>query len=282
MANPRRRQPWLLALAALLCLTAAAGAQSRGASEPFRFGELSIPAPTGYVNDFANVLDAQSEGALEAYLRNLDTQTGAQFAVVTVPTLHGEDYNEVAVRLFEAWKLGRKDDDRGLLILDAIEERRIKIEVGYGLEGPLPDALVGEVYERATGAYLRGRESPTSQDRFNTYAAMIQPMAEIVAREAGVAPEQLIPQQAVPRQRRDRRPSGGACGGIGTIILLLVFLSVFRRSPLLGALLLGGLMSGGRGRGYHGGFGGGFGGFGGGFGGFGGGASGGGGAGGSY
>lgn len=256
-----------------------AGAQSAGLSEPFRLGDLSIPAPRGYVNDFAGVLRAEHVRALEAYLRNLDAKTGAQFALVIIPSLEGEDREDVAVRLFEAWKLGKKGEDKGLLILDAVEDRQMRVEVGYGLEGILPDGLVGQLMDETFRGFLRGRRAISPEDRFQAYGSMIQTMAGIVARDAGVPAEELVARQP-PTERGERRRRN-PLGLIPLIILFIVFMTVFRRNPLLGILLLMGMSGGGRGR-YHGGFGGGFGGFGGGFGGFGGGASGGGGAGGSY
>jgi uncharacterized protein len=280
----RRDQGRLLAFALLSSLILSGGgagvaAQSAGVSEPLRLGDLAIPAPTGYVNDFAGALQARDRQVLEAYLRNLNSVTGAQFALVTIPSLEGEERDDVTVRLFEAWKLGAEEDDRGLLILDAIEDRQMRVEVGYGLEGILPDGLVGQLMDEAIARFIRGRATVTPQDRFQAYGLMIQSMAQIVARDAGVPAEDLVPRQ-IPTERQVRRRRS-PLGVLPLIIMVIVFLAIFRRNPLLALLLLLGMSGGGRGR-YHGGFGGGFGGFGGGFGGFGGGASGGGGAGRGY
>jgi uncharacterized protein len=281
----RRHRRRLLASALLSALILSSGggalavAQRAGVSEPLRLGDLVIPSPRGYVNDFAGVLQPRDRQVLEAYLRNLNSATGAQFALVTIPSLEGEERDDVTVRLFEAWKLGAEGDDRGLLILDAIEDRQMRVEVGYGLEGILPDGLVGQLMDEAIARFIRDRTSLTPQDRLQAYGFMIQSMAQIVARDAGVPAEDLVPRQ-MPEERQVRRRRN-PLGLLPLIIMVIVFLAIFRRNPLLALLLLLGMSGGGRGR-YHGGFGGGFGGFGGGFGGFGGGASGGGGAGRGY
>ena len=240
-----------------------------------RFGDLSIPAPSGFVNDFAGVLDPREEGLLEGFLRALDEKTGAQLVLVTIPSLAGESRDDVAVRLFEQWKIGR-EDDRGLLLLDAIEERQMRVEVGYGLEGILPDGKVGRFRDEYFTEPLRGKTSLTPQDRFTAYGGMLQAMAAEVARERGLTLDDIA---ASPPAAGGRRPRNGDRRGlIPLVILFLIFMFLFRRNPLLGLLLLTSMGGGRRG----GGGGGSFGGFGGGFGGFGGGGSGGGGAGGSY
>ncbi len=96
----------------------------------------------GHVNDFAAVMGAQT-AALEALLIELEQKTGAQVAVVTLPSLDGGEPADFAVRLFERWGIGQVGQDNGLLILTAIEDRAVRIEVGYGLEPIIPDGLAG-------------------------------------------------------------------------------------------------------------------------------------------
>lgn len=129
--SPRRAQTILLLA---LCLTASALAQSPELFEP-----------DGYVNDFANVLDESAETYLEDYLGTLERDTTVEVAVATVPTLGGTTIEDYATRLFAAWKIGQAARDNGVLLLVAPTDRAVRIEVGYGLEGALPDGLAGDI-----------------------------------------------------------------------------------------------------------------------------------------
>ncbi|MBD3335395.1 MAG: hypothetical protein GF355_07745 [Candidatus Eisenbacteria bacterium] len=262
----------VLLTAVVFGLAAAAAAQG----QVLQLGELQIPEPVGHVNDFAGVLQRQDRQMLEAFLRNLDQKTGAQFAVVTLPSLKGEQRADVAVRLFERWGIGH-EDDRGLLLLDVVEDRELRIEVGYGLEGILPDGYVGQLRDQFFTEPFRGAAQISPPQRYRAYLGVLGAAARRVAEEQGIKIEELT---RVELPREPSRSPGRGCGGIGFIVLLVIFLFVFRRNPLLGMFLLMG-MGGGMGR-RRGGMGGSFGSFGGGFGGFGGGMSGGGGAGGGY
>jgi uncharacterized protein len=263
----------LIAMSLLWALVPWRGAGAQGV---LRLGDLEVPPPVGYVNDFAGVLSASQRRSLESFLRRFDAATGAQFALVTLPSLEGNDRNDVAVRIFETWRIGRQDD-RGLLLLDAIQEREMKVEVGYGLEGILPDGLVGELRDRYFTRPFAGEAEITSEERYRAYVGILTAMAEIVARDRGMRLEDILQGPAPPASRTGRRRAS-RWGLLPLLLLLVIFMRVFRRNPLLGMILLMGMSGGHR----HRGFGGGFGGFGGGFGGFGGGMSGGGGAGGSY
>src|SRR5262249_47608334 len=99
--------------------------------------------PSGYVNDFAHVIDARSAQALESYLGNVERATGAQMTVVTVDSIDDEPVEDVANRLYREWGVGKKGKDEGLLILLAMRERKSRAEVGYGLEPIITDAQAG-------------------------------------------------------------------------------------------------------------------------------------------
>jgi uncharacterized protein len=99
--------------------------------------------PTGYVNDFAHVLDPGTVAQLADLAQQIDTQAHAQIAVVTVSSLDGSDIESYAVDLYKKWGIGSKSTDRGVLILLAEKDRQYRIEVGYGLEAILPDGKVG-------------------------------------------------------------------------------------------------------------------------------------------
>jgi len=100
-----------------------------------------LPALTGRIVDQANLLPADQRPALEAKLVDLETKSGIQLVVATVRSLDGQEIEPYANALFRAWKLGEKTKNNGVLLLVAPTERRVRIEVGYGLEGTLTDAL---------------------------------------------------------------------------------------------------------------------------------------------
>lgn len=106
---------------------------------------LSFPPPTGYVNDFAGVLSAEAQDRLEADLVSLEAETGVEVVVVTVESLQGTTEDDFAVRLFEEWGIGKAKKNNGVLVLVAPQERRLKVEVGYGLEGTITDGTAGAI-----------------------------------------------------------------------------------------------------------------------------------------
>jgi uncharacterized protein len=231
----------------------------------------SLPAPTGYVNDFAGVLSPATVQSVDALCTQVDRQAHAQIAVVTIKTIDSDQsIEEFATALEEKWKVGAKGTDRGVLMLLVMQPRRGRIEVGYGLEGILNDAKVGDI-GRAMAPYAR-------QGDYNSAVPLgVSQIAQVIAVDAGVTLTQ--PMQRQYRQQAQPVPVHLSLwqvvlGGVG--ILFVLFILVRTGNVGLIFFLLGSLMGGGGGRGGRGG-GDGDGG-GGGFGGFGGGSSGGGGA----
>ncbi|PZQ14264.1 MAG: hypothetical protein DI565_12620 [Ancylobacter novellus] len=110
---------------------------------------FSFPPFTGYVVDQAGVLPADAEAALTAKLKAFQERTGHQFAVATVPSLQGTTVEDYGNRLFRDWKLGDKERNDGALLLVAPNERKVRIEVGYGLEGDLTDAVSHLIIQNA-------------------------------------------------------------------------------------------------------------------------------------
>jgi uncharacterized protein len=102
---------------------------------------LDFPPLTGRVVDQANVIDAQTRNALEAKLKDLEDKSSIQLVVATVKSLQGSDVETYANELFRFWKLGQAQKNNGVLLLVAPAEHKVRIEVGYGLEGTLTDAL---------------------------------------------------------------------------------------------------------------------------------------------
>jgi len=120
-------------------------------------GAKDVPYLGGRVNDTAGMLDQATRQKLEEKLEALEKDTGAQVAVLTVDSLEGEALEDYALKVASTWKLGQKGQDNGLLMLIAKQERRIRIEVGYGLEGTIPDARAKQIIDGImTPAFKRG------------------------------------------------------------------------------------------------------------------------------
>ena len=132
-----RRPSWLVPILVgplVLALASQGIAQPAGAPADSTAGP-PIPAPVGFVNDRAQVMDVSQRARLEAFLDQVRQKTGVQFAVLTMPTTAPETPSEYKVRVFERWGIGQKGQDNGLLMLVAIEEHEVRFETGYGLEG---------------------------------------------------------------------------------------------------------------------------------------------------
>jgi uncharacterized protein len=267
---PRLPSVLRLSAALWLCALAALGA------------DFAALKPQGYVSDFAQVIDPDSRAAIERYCAALEKSTGAELALVTLPSLEGEPVEDVANALFRAWGVGKKGANEGALLLLSIRERRSRLETGYGLEPIITDGDSGSILRAMSPELREGRYGP----------AMLRGAYEIGERIARA--KRVSVTEAPPPPARGRPIGEGLpIGAILMALALLIFLPRLGRagSPgctgCLGGFLLGNLMRGGGGWGSSwgsGGSGGGFGGYdsGGGFGGFGGGDSGGGGASGSW
>jgi len=117
----------------------------------------TFPQPQGYVNDFAGLLSPGGKNSLETKLALLEKETGAEVAVVTVKSLDGMTVEDYASRLFEKWGIGKKNKDNGVLFLTASDDRKVRIEVGYGLEAVITDARAGRILDNEVlTAYKRG------------------------------------------------------------------------------------------------------------------------------
>lgn len=273
-----RRAParllFLTAVAAALIVTGPAGAQEES-------GRAHIPAFGGFVNDSAGVIGEQRSAELEGFLDQLQKKTGVQFAVLTVASTAPEDPSAYKTRVFQAWGIGNAERDDGLLLLVAIQERQVRFETGYGLEGTLPDGWQSRMVRDLVVPRFR------AGDYAEGVTAAVLATAQRIGAEKGVQLEwNGKPLRYDTRRRARLSPS--------LVFLIFVALFLFVVLPAIGGgrgyRRRGGWYSGGPwgGGGWGGGFGGMGGGFGGGggggggFGGFGGGSSGGGGGGGSW
>lgn len=174
----------------------------------------NLPAYVGKVNDFAEVLQPADRTALEATLADLERTTSAEVAVVTMPSLGGRTVEEYANALFNTWGIGKKGKDNGVLVLVAIEERTMRIEVGYGLEGVLPDGLAGSIIREQfrpkfrDGDYRTGILDGTAR------------IVEIVRRNETLTPAQL---EALREAARNAGKSWGMAAFIGLFVAIGAF-----------------------------------------------------------
>ncbi|MDD5544307.1 MAG: TPM domain-containing protein [Acidobacteriia bacterium] len=237
-------------------------------------GEKIPYSPTGYVNDFAGMMSAATRERIEQIASGLNQQGIAELSVVTVPSIGDRSEEDYATDLFAQWGIGKKGKDNGLLLLVAKNEKKIRIEAGYGLEDKVPDAIANEIYSTIRDHFRQG-----------DFDGGLLTGAQMLASAAGGTF-----QTPAPASRPYSRPR---IPGFFIVVLVFIFFSVLRGAaraatgrPAVRAgssfpwWLLLFLNSGGRGGSSWGG--GGFSGGGGGFGGFGGGMSGGGGAGGGW
>ncbi|HBT97003.1 MAG TPA: methanol dehydrogenase, partial [Desulfobulbaceae bacterium] len=118
---------------------------------------LTIAAPTGHINDRAGMLDVATVERLETFLTSFEKSDSTQIAVLTVPNLGAESLEGFSLAVAEQWGLGQKGKDNGVLLLIARDERRVRIEVGYGLEGRLTDLIAGQIIRNViTPAFRQG------------------------------------------------------------------------------------------------------------------------------
>src|SRR5262249_30816319 len=190
----------------------------------------AFPRPQGYVNDFAGVLDAATVAELSRVIRETETRTSAEIAVVTVTSLDGMSIEEYAVRLFADWGIGKKSKDNGVLMLVAPRERRIRIEVGYGLEPILPDALAGRII----------REDCLPAFRTNQYAKGtlqgVQHLARIIERREPATAGRQEPRAGEIDAPLVLVPFFGVCIALGAFAA-----GIGVRTKTRGALLFAGL-----------------------------------------
>jgi uncharacterized protein len=241
-----------------------------------RAADFAALQPEGYVSDFAHVVDPASKAQMEVYCERVQSATGAQIAVVTLTTLGEEPLEDVANALFRKWGIGQKGSNEGVLMLLVTQDRRMRLEVGYGLEPIIPDGFAGSI--------LRSMRPSLQASRYGE--AVIEGLSVLGTRIAEAKGTRIDAELPRPKRvRSTRSPFPMMMFGAFLLFWILAGLGGGGRrggrggsgTGMLAGMILGNLIgrSLGSGRG-----GGGFGGFdsGGGFGGFGGGDSGGGGA----
>ena len=230
-----------------------------------------LPKPTGYVNDYAGVIDSATKEQLETTLRNLDRQQQIQFAVVTIDTTGGQDIFDYSLAVARGWGIGSKDTTKpSLLLLVAIKDRKYFTQVSRHLEGDLPDGLVGQIQrEHLVPAFRAEQYGRGLSETVNTYIAT-------VAAKNGFSTDTILPAgvKSEPERRTDsQKTSWGSFlfALLGIVIIVIFLLRVGGRGGRGGRgggwftwFLLSSLLNSGRGSRSSGWGGGGFGGFGGG------------------
>ena len=219
---------------------------------------------SGYVNDFAGVLSANAGQSIASIASELEQKTTAQIAVVTVLSTKPLVIEQYAVELFEKWGIGQKGKDNGILILLALNDKKVRIETGYGLEGALPDAICSQIiYQIMIPEFKKN-------DYEKALILATVAVADLVAKEYNI---ELSYANNLP-QGRDVKLQSPKARALKTLVYLILFILMFgMRSGLLFFWILGPTSrrrggywhGGGFGGGSSSGFGGGFGGFGGGF-----------------
>ena len=175
---------------------------------------LDVPRLKGRVNDDAGMLSAATERQLDAVLRDLEQTDSTQIVVLTVPSLQGENLEAFSIRVAEQWKIGQKDFDNGALLLIARKERKLRIEVGYGLEGSLTDLMAGRIIRNV----IVPRFKEGNFDRG---------VAEGVTAMIAVVKGEFTPPRRV--QRQPKNGTGGFPGGLFALFAFLLFINLFGR-----------------------------------------------------
>jgi uncharacterized protein len=222
---------------------------------------LDVPPLRAHVNDDADMLSPSAEAALEQKLTAYEQRSQQQFALLTIDTLDGDALEDFSIRVVEAWKLGKKGKDDGLLLLVVKNDRKLRFEVGYGLEGDVTDAFTARVIRNVLTPALRAGKAEQGIDQ--AFDVVMKKASGEAVPAAAIAPPKRQPRQG---------PSPFALVVLALFLLPFLLPLIFSRGRgRRGGFMIGGL--GGFG-GYGGGWGGGGGGGGGGWGGGGGGGGG--------
>jgi uncharacterized protein len=193
-----------------------------------------VPKLTRHVTDLTGTLTAEQVNQLDSRLVDLEKTKGSQVVVLMVPTTQPEDLEGYSLKVAETNKVGREGPDDGVLLLLAKDDRRVRIEVGYGLEGALPDAIASRIIREYMAPKLR------ANDYYGGINEALNAITQIVQGEA-------LPAPVAPDESHEKRRGGG-----GHLLLPLIFGAIFLRgilgrAPLGVRMPLGGVVAGGLG-----------------------------------
>jgi len=203
----------------------------------FNLSALSVPELKGRVNDNASIINQHTEKQLNTYLDSLENTTGIQIAVLTIPSLEGEDISSYSMKVCEKWQLGQKGKDNGALLLVAYEDREVRIETGYGLEDKLTDAKCGLIIRNVIiPEFKNGQYSDGILKGIQNMGGIASDNTELVARNV------------LEEEEEDDFVSG---------ILFLIFWLIFfvivisSKGGIFKWIILSNMMGGSRGGHYH-------------------------------
>jgi uncharacterized protein len=191
---------------------------------------LEVPPLRGRINDYAGVMSSDQVRALDSQLARFEQDTGHQIAVLTIPTLDGEDIEGFSIRVAENWKIGKKGFDNGVILLVAVKDRKLRLEVGYGLEGVLPDAIA----KRITSDYIVPRFR--AQDYAGGIIAGIDAVQKVIKSEP-------LPESA-------RKPNPTRQSDFNSLAMIIITLAIFALMAFSSANRRRNQMWSGRGRRY--------------------------------
>jgi len=227
------------------------------------FAVVRVPSqPPNYVVDLAGIINSNAEASLNSYLKELELKTSAQVVVLTITSLDGESIENFSINLaHDKWKLGQKGKDNGLLLLVAIDDRKYRFEVGYGLEAILPDSLVGSIGRQYLVPYFKKGDFSTGI--LTSTLAVIN----IIATNADVTLGDLPRMEVRRNYNNEGATKLSPIGKLFSLLVIVAMIYFFIKHPRLAFfLLMMTMMGGGRrsgwsgGGGFGGGGGGGFGG----------------------
>jgi uncharacterized protein len=213
--HQRSNNAWLISLIAVLWLLYA----------PWAAAEVAVPPLKARVTDLTGTLQPGQKAELEQVLQAFENRKGSQIAVLLVPTTQPETIEQYAIRVADAWKLGRKGVDDGVLLLVARNDRKLRIEVGYGLEGAIPDAVAKRIVSEIITPHFK------QEDYFGGIRAGVDRIVKVVDGEP------------LPEKKSSRSKSGGGSGDWLAIGFVLAVVLGGAMRALLGPLV-GGLVAG--------------------------------------
>jgi uncharacterized protein len=180
--------------------------------------EVAIPPQRAAVTDLTQTLTSAQSASLEQRLRDFEAKKGVRIAVLLVPTTQPETIEQYSIRVTDAWKLRREGVDAGVLLLVAKQDRAVRIEVGYGLEGALPDVIADRIIERVIVPRFRSGDF---------FGGLDEALTRIIA---------VIEGEPLPEPAEQERPRGGTLGPSVPLLLMLLFVGSGILRRMLGGL----------------------------------------------
>jgi uncharacterized protein len=184
--------------------------------------QITLPPPTGFVDDFAGVVDPQSRERMETMARNFRDRAGVDVAVVTLTSLEGRSIEEVGLQIGREWKVGAGQDANGIVVLLAVNDRRSRIEVSRHLEGDVTDIASDSILRKARPSFAAGQYGPGLQ-------IVLESVLATIAEARGISVEGIDQQQAYRPEAPRRTPQSSWASRIMFLVVLLIVIAAFAR-----------------------------------------------------